>query len=42
MTVTPQTWTADYHQVDDVRNQDSGVQVINTVVVEAGNPGIQQ
>jgi alkaline phosphatase D len=42
VTVTTQIWTADYYQVDDMRLQDSGVQVINTVVTEAGNPGIRQ
>ncbi|MDQ3514242.1 MAG: alkaline phosphatase D family protein [Chloroflexota bacterium] len=41
VTLTPQTWTADYYQVDDVRDAASAVQVINTVVTEAGNPGVQ-
>jgi alkaline phosphatase D len=39
VTLTPENWTADYYQVDDMRNPDSGVQVIQTVVTEAGNPG---
>jgi alkaline phosphatase D len=41
VSVSPDSWTADYYQVDDLRNPDSPVQVINTVVTEAGNPGIR-
>lgn len=33
--------TVDYYQVDDMRDPESAVQIINTVVTEAGNPGIQ-
>jgi hypothetical protein len=39
--VTPDFCAADYYQVDDLRNPDSTVQIIYTVVAEAGNPGIQ-
>jgi alkaline phosphatase D len=42
VTVTPELWTADYVQIDDMRDPASALQVINTVVTEAGNPGIQQ
>lgn len=42
VTVTPQSWTADYYQVDDMRDPETEVRSINTVVTEAGNPGIQQ
>ncbi len=41
VTLTPETWTADYYQVDDMRDPDSAVQIINSVVTEAGNPGAQ-
>jgi alkaline phosphatase D len=42
VTLTPASWTAKYYQVEDMRNPDTGVQLINTVITEAGNPGIQQ
>jgi alkaline phosphatase D len=41
VTVTPESWTADFYQVDDMRDPESGIQVINTTVTEAGNPGVQ-
>jgi alkaline phosphatase D len=39
--VTPESWTADYHQVNDMRDPKSAVHVIQTAVTEAGNPGVQ-
>lgn len=41
VTLTPAAWTADYYQVDDMRNPDSEVRVIQAVATEAGNPGVQ-
>ncbi len=39
---TPDRWTADFWQVDDMRDENTAINVINTLVTEAGNPGIQQ
>lgn len=39
---TPDRWTAEFWQVDDMRDENTPISVINTVVTEAGNPGIQQ
>ncbi|HEV2529957.1 MAG TPA: alkaline phosphatase D family protein [Thermomicrobiales bacterium] len=39
---TPERWTTDYWQVEDMRQQDSPVNLINTLITEAGNPGVQQ
>jgi alkaline phosphatase D len=41
VTLTPQTWTADYYQVEDMRNPESGVQLIKTLTTESGNPAVQ-
>jgi alkaline phosphatase D len=41
VTVTPETWTADFRHVSDMRDPASTVETIQTVTTEAGRPGIQ-
>lgn len=41
VTLTPQTWSADSYQVEDMRESESRIRVINTVVTEVGEPGAQ-
>lgn len=39
---TPERWTADCWQVDDMRDGTTAINVINTLVTGAGDPDIQQ